>query len=100
MKKGFLALGAAVFALGPAGVAHAYEAAADANETGTVCIDFASGESVDDHAVWEDQGTGYPELVSISCPENFEFVPAGYCEPDYDWGEGQDPDPRCAELDD
>lgn len=102
MKKGLLALAAGVLALGPAGVAHAYEEALDVNETGNICLNFTTGERVDDDVVWEDWGPpGSPYLVavSISCPENFEFVPEGWCLPDYTWeSPEQEAGSRCDEI--
>lgn len=96
MRKGLVALAAAALTVGPAGTAHAYEEAIDVNDTGVICLNFATGERADEHLEfewWETEDGGYWEVVLIECPPWHDMVPEGYCLPDYPW-EGE-PDPNC-----
>ena len=100
MKKGWIALAAGVLALGPAAAAHAYEEAIDVNDTGIICLNFTTGDRIDEYAEWEWLGTpeeGYWNMTLTSCvEEGYEHVPEGWCLPDFPWE--QEPDPRCDEI--
>lgn len=103
MKKGLLALAAGVLVLGPAGAAHAYEEALDVNETGIICLNFTTGDRIDEYVEWEWVGTpeeGFWNMTFTSCvEEGYEHVPEGWCLPDYPWeSEEQEAGSRCDEI--